>query len=100
MKKVLVTGASGFIGRHCLQILGAKEFEVHAVATGPRSDLDVAVHWRLADLLDGYEVRVLMDAVRPTHLLHLAWYADRGRYWTASEHLDAVASGRDLLNAS
>ncbi|PYV49854.1 MAG: epimerase [Acidobacteria bacterium] len=99
MKKVLVTGASGFIGRHCLPILGAKEFEVHAVATGPRSDLDVAVHWHFADLLDGYEVRVLMDAVRPTHLLHLAWYAVPGRYWTATENLDWVAASLDLLKA-
>ena len=31
MKRVLVTGASGFIGRHSLPHLAAHGFEVHAV---------------------------------------------------------------------
>ena len=31
MKRVLVTGASGFIGRHSLPHLAARGFEVHAV---------------------------------------------------------------------
>src|ERR1044072_5721041 len=40
--KVLLTGASGFIGRHCLQLLQEKRYEVHAVSSKPIPPKDSA----------------------------------------------------------
>ena len=85
MKRVLVTGATGFIGRHCLEPLVAREFEVHAVhnvrpvhATGPAS-ADDAVRWHACDLLSVGAAAALISEIAPTHLLHLAWYAVPGK---------------------
>jgi nucleoside-diphosphate-sugar epimerase len=70
--RVLVTGATGFIGRHCLAALQGTGIEVHAV-----SSKDVAVdprgttRWHSANLLA--DSKALIEEVRPTHLLHLAW---------------------------
>ncbi len=94
--KVLVTGASGFIGQHCLPKLQAKGFEVHAVSSVSRSGSGF-VHWHQGDLLDRVQTAALVRSVRPTHLLHLAWYAKPGKYWTSRENLDWVQTSLTLM---
>jgi nucleoside-diphosphate-sugar epimerase len=90
--RVLVTGATGFVGRHVLPALAARGFEVHGIARETQGD--VRLHG--ADLLDPEARRALIGAVRPTHLLHLAWEAEPGRYWTSAANLDWVAVSLDL----
>lgn len=98
MKRVLVTGAGGFIGRHCLPLLLAQGFEVHAVSRhGAPEGLPPEVSWHSTNLLDSSEVSELLMQVEPTHLLHLAWFAVPGKYWTATENLQWVQASLDLL---
>jgi nucleoside-diphosphate-sugar epimerase len=58
-----------------------------------------AVHWHKADLLDTEQVSALLADTRPTHLLHCAWYAVPGKYWTATENFRWVEAGQQLLKA-
>jgi nucleoside-diphosphate-sugar epimerase len=97
MKRVLVTGASGFIGRACLEPLRARGFEIHAVHHDRAVAAD-GVHAHHCDLLTG-DPRPLVDAIAPTHLLHLAWYAVPGKYWTARENLSWVRASLGLYEA-
>ena len=39
----------------------------------------------------------LVDELRPTHLLHLAWYVEHGKFWTAPENEQWAAASLDLL---
>jgi nucleoside-diphosphate-sugar epimerase len=94
--KVLVTGGSGFIGQHCLKQLYAKGYEVHAVSSIPKPNSDL-VQWHQASLLDVGQTRGLIHAVKPSHLLHLAWYTTPGKYWTAPENLDWVKGSLALM---
>lgn len=97
MKRVLLTGATGFIGRHCLPLLLERGLEVHAVSSRRRLEGLPNVRWHEADLLDSVQAAQLIDHVRPTHMLHLAWYAVPGKYWTAVENLSWVQASLGLL---
>jgi len=93
--KVLVTGASGFIGRHCCAQLSALGCEVHAVSS--KSQSDETVHWHKVDLLDSQQSIKLIRHVQPTHLLHLAWYAEPGKYWTSRKNYHWVKASLTLF---
>lgn len=99
MKRVLLTGATGFIGRHCLPLLSAKGYGVHAVTSKMPPDNVSGVQWHQADLLSSEQVSALIARVEPTHLLHLAWFVVPGNYWTSLENLRWVQASLDLLQA-
>ena len=98
MKRVLVTGATGFIGRHALPSLLERGFDVHAVArTRPPGEPAEGVFWHEIDLLDVRRTNALVGELEASHLLHLAWYAEHGKFWDARENLDWVAASLQLL---
>jgi nucleoside-diphosphate-sugar epimerase len=86
MRRVLVSGASGLIGSRALAPLRERGFDVHAVARRPPAGDSEGVSWHRADLLDASERRAVVAAVGASHLLHLAWYAEPGAFWTATEN--------------
>ena len=90
--RVLVTGASGFVGRHCLNALAGTDCEVHATARRAPADRARGVIWHEADLLDASSRHTLIEQVRPTHLLHAAWMATPGLFWTSLDNVDWVAA--------
>jgi len=101
--RALVTGAGGFIGRWSVAPLLARGFEVHAVlspdaARAVPEELTGAVLHR-ADLLAQGAAAALCGAVRATHLLHFAWIAAPGVYWTSPDNGRWLEAGGRLLQA-
>jgi nucleoside-diphosphate-sugar epimerase len=118
MKRVLVTGAGGFIGRQTLSPLLLAGYEVHAVSSRPVSpqllaeyavpavsarpvcgSVEEGVHWHHADLLGPGAAAELVDRVRPSQLLHLAWNTQPGVSWTTLENIAWVQASLSLLRA-
>jgi nucleoside-diphosphate-sugar epimerase len=100
MKKVLVTGASGFIGRHCLPLLLSRGYEVHALARQRSANSDSSdIHWHEIDLLTPGSCAQLLSRLQPECLLHLAWYAVPGKFWEATENIEWVRASMELLQA-
>lgn len=97
MKRVLVTGATGFIGQPALTALKSNDFEVHAISSRPVKADDQYIHWHQANLHDPNSVKNLLKNVRPSHLLHLAWYVEHGAFWTSTENLNWVTSTLKLV---
>jgi nucleoside-diphosphate-sugar epimerase len=59
----------------------------------------VPATWIDADLLVPGEAKRVVAVVQPSHLLHLAWYAEPGQYWTSRENLRWVKATVDLAAA-
>jgi nucleoside-diphosphate-sugar epimerase len=99
LSRVLVTGASGFIGWHCLQPLVDHGHEVHAVGHDRDADPLPGVTWHQADLLEAGAGEELVGSTRPTHLLHLAWYVTPGKVASSPVNYEWVSRSRELLQA-
>lgn len=97
MSRVLVTGASGFVGGHVLPLLVAHGHEVHATARGNGRGGDVV--WHAADLLRSGDAESLIEAVRPEALLHLAWHVAPGEFWWSTRNVEWVESTLRLARA-
>lgn len=96
--KTLVTGASGFIGRHALPVLLKRDHEVWAVNhknTPPGTSTNIK--WRSANLFCEADRQALINEVRPDALLHFAWCAEHGKFWTDPENYRWVSATMELV---
>jgi len=100
MKRILVTGASGFIGNACIDVLAeTSQYETHAISTKPRNGSQQNIFWHQLDLHDHLATRELLVQVKPTHLLHLAWHPVQGKIWSSEENYKWVNTSFNLLQA-
>jgi nucleoside-diphosphate-sugar epimerase len=99
MKTVILTGASGFIGRQMVAPLLERGFRVHAVSQiAPTEDLifENVVRHRV-NLLDEGETTAMCEKIKATHLLHFAWYVEHGKFWNAPENKIWLGASRRLI---
>ena len=77
MSRLLVTGATGLIGRQLLPQLHAAGYEVHALAhrTDIPADARPFATWHSTDLLSTESTRSVVQSISAEYLLHLAWPA-------------------------
>lgn len=100
MKRVIVTGASGFIGANALPALLDRQFEVHAIdLPGRPRPSHAGVVWHEIDLMDCAALDRVVEGVAAPYLLHFAWFVRHGEFWTAAENLDWVATSLRLIRA-
>jgi nucleoside-diphosphate-sugar epimerase len=96
--RVLVTGASGFVGRWAVAALVGRGTETIAVSRRPAAA--PGVKSIACDLLDASAARKLLAEARPDIVLHLAWTVEHGKFWTAPENLDWVGATLTLMRAA
>lgn len=99
MRRVLVTGAAGFIGRPVVAALLARGYSIHATAR-PSSrayPMPDAVTTHSCDLLNSTRLEALVRSVRPEILVHLGWVTTPGEYWESLENLDWLNASTDLF---
>ncbi len=100
--KVLLTGASGFIGSHVARVLLDARCEVTALIR-PQSDLwrvrDIADRISLvtADIVDTAALRTHLERLKPETCIHCAWYAEPGQYLHSMENIRSLTGSLALL---
>jgi len=99
MTRVLVTGATGLIGKHAIAALVAHGHDVHGVARTPPKTSPPGVKWHSCDLLSDGAPEKLATEVQATHLLHLAWVTEHGQFWAAEKNHDWQAASQRLIEA-
>ena len=92
MSRILVTGATGLIGRFCAKHLAALGLEVHLAARASLEQHE-SDNFHAIDLLRSGAAGELLNRVRPELLLHLAWRSPRD----SLEHFHWVNASLELL---
>jgi nucleoside-diphosphate-sugar epimerase len=95
--RVLLTGASGFIGSYVLKQLLVEGIE--AVVIGRSRPDGYAGDYIESDLLQPEDSMDIVQRAGASHLIHLAWYTEHGQYWTAPHNLRWVAASVHLVEA-
>ena len=99
--RILLTGATGFIGSHVARLLINTEHEVSVLVLA-NDDL-----WRIQDIVPGLNIvranlgdhdsiRDELVKIRPDMCLHLAWYLVPGKYLAAYENVDMLTDSLRL----
>lgn len=95
--RVLLTGASGFLGNYVLSQLARQGIET--VVIGRSQPANHKGSFIQADLLHLADHSPVVQSAKATHLLHLAWYAEHGKYWTSPLNLRWVEASIRLAEA-
>jgi nucleoside-diphosphate-sugar epimerase len=94
--RLLLTGATGFVGRQVLEHLGPA-YDVHCTSRQMQRADDAA--WHQVDLRDPDTCRQLIADIRPDILIHAAWNTEHGIFWEADDNADWLHAGRALFSA-
>jgi nucleoside-diphosphate-sugar epimerase len=99
LKRLLVSGANGFIGRHVLAALNEDNdgYEVHGLSRSAPAEQE-GIYWHQADLLSPSSDKIVRD-IGATHLLHLAWETERPAYWTSEDNVLWIEASTRLLRS-
>jgi nucleoside-diphosphate-sugar epimerase len=98
--RLLVTGASGLIGRH-VAALASRNPGMELVASARRAPAPelASVGFEAADLSNADEAEALVRAVRPTHIVHAAWETRHPGYWEDESNRDWRAATARMAQA-
>lgn len=96
--RILVTGASGFVGRWAVAELVTRGVETIAVSRRPA--FAEGARTIACDLLDPAAMRRALAEARPDVILHLAWTVEHGKFWNAPDNLNWVAATLHLMRAA
>lgn len=96
MKTILLTGATGLIGKETIIPLLNRGFKIFAVSSKEQNKTD-GITWIKADLLDDLEINRLFEQVRPEYLLHFAWDTTPGSYLESDLNFKWLNSSLNML---
>jgi len=95
-RRILLTGATGLIGRQTIAPLKAHGFTIVALTHSGKSvaEADETVG---ADLLDANAMRAAVKSAAASHLVHLAWHNNIADRWTSPANIDWAAASLLLV---
>lgn len=99
MKRVLLTGATGFIGQPCLRELARENYDIIATyhTRAPETDYPEQVKWVRVNLADDLSpIENILCETPVDVLLHLAWDVGKG-YQTSAENTVWLEKSLELI---
>ncbi len=81
MTRILVTGASGFVGGHMVDFLSQKRVEVFGTYFQHKPDSQPGVSYLACDFMNREAVVKLFQKTKPTHVIHLVGQSSPSLSW-------------------
>ncbi len=94
-KKVLVTGATGLIGKELIEPLKEAGFDIFAI-TIDKNNHNNGVHWIEGNLFDENFIKITIENIKPEYLLNMAW-CTTGDYLSSDINYKFLNAGINLL---
>ena len=76
MKKIAITGGSGFIGTNLIDYLSKKNFQIINIDTKSPRNPDQIIYWNQLNILDYQELKKKLSEFNPNFICHLAARTD------------------------
>lgn len=93
--RILITGATGFIGKSVTRELEKCGFEIYTLS---RNSVGRKVrHWTI-NLLETTQLSRMMGEIKPHYLLHLAWVTEPRNFWDSEENSKWSDASRRIFN--
>ena len=83
--KILLTGATGFIGKHIYAKLLESNVALHMISRKPQEHLK---NCQVLDILNLKYSYTLIKNLKPDTLIHLAWDVSHGDFWNSEKNND------------
>ena len=100
--RVLVTGASGFLGKSVIQHLVNRGFDVVGIHNSRKAELlqtHPNVAWIRCDLLAHDDLDEFVASKKCQGLIHLAWTTTHRDFWTSNKNLEWLGASTKLFEA-
>jgi len=95
IKKIIITGGSGFIGTTVVKYCLEKGYQIVNLDINPPKDPNFQEFWKFIDLRDTEDLVQAFMEIQPTHILHLA--ADLGMEHKNYDNLQCNIKGIENL---
>ena len=94
--KILLTGATGFIGRYVYARLLKTDHDIYITSRFQQENLR---NCYVLDILDHEASREIIKKIKPDALIHLAWDVTHGEFWGSSKNDEYAQASINLFEA-
>ena len=100
-KKIIITGASGFLGKNLLNYLILdNSFTIYALCRNIDKLKEYkTIHKISVDLFDSSQMEKVVSSIQAEYIIHTAWITKHGVYQTSLENFDWLKCSYDLAIA-
>ena len=96
--KILLTGATGFVGSYVYKRLVETNHALYVVSRGDITNSGRSIFYQL-DILNYQATNQVITEIKPDLLIHLAWDVTHGDFWDAPNNKVYAAASINLFNS-
>jgi len=94
MKKILITGSTGFIGSSLIKFFLSKKYDVFALSR--KNNKSTSIKYIKANIFNHKKINNIFKKVKPDYLIHLAWEANPKKYQNSKSNFKWLHSSLNL----
>jgi nucleoside-diphosphate-sugar epimerase len=102
MTSIAITGGSGFVGRQVVNYLSQGNHDIKILTRNAEILTQSEINIKVVKVKDLFheEIQSLKEILKDTEILiHLAWYAEPGKYLTSNLNIDCLTGTLNLAQA-